>query len=97
MRYIAMGVASAALATAATLGSTAPAQAQPPIAVGNLVNVQITNLLNNNEVAVQIPINAAANICVGSVTVAVIAEVLEGGSPFTCTSRSGNQELVVTQ
>ncbi len=96
MRYIAMGAATAALATAATLGSTAPAQAQP-IAVGNLVNVQITNVLNDNEVAVQIPINAAANICVGNVTVAAIAEVLEGGDAFECTARSGNQELVVTQ
>ncbi|WP_322936468.1 hypothetical protein [Nocardioides bizhenqiangii] len=92
-----MGAASAALAAAATLGSTASAQAQPPIAVGNLVNVQITNLLNNNEVAVQIPINAAANICVGNVTVAIIAEVLAGGSPFECTSKSGNHELVITQ
>ncbi len=97
MRYIAMGAASAALATAATLGSTAAAQAQPPIAVGNLVNVQITNVANNNQVAIQIPINAAANICVGSVTVAVIAEVLEGGNPFECTARSGRQELVITQ
>jgi hypothetical protein len=96
MRKIAMGAATAALATAATLGSTAPAQARP-IAVGNLVNVQITNLLNDNEVAVQIPINAAANICVGNVTVAVIADVLAGGSPFECTSQSGNQELVITQ
>lgn len=96
MRRIAMSAATAVLATAATIGSTGPAQAAP-IAAGNLVNVQITNLLNDNEVAVQIPINAAANICVGSVTVAVIAEVLEGGSPFECTSRSGNHELVITQ
>jgi hypothetical protein len=82
---------------AAALGSTAPAQADPPIAVGNLVNVQVTNVLNDNEVAIQIPINAAANICVGSVTVAIIAEVIEGGNPFECTSRSGKQELVITQ
>lgn len=97
MRYIVMGAAGAALATAATIGSGAAAQAQPPIAAGNLVNVQITNLLNDNEVAVQIPINAAANICVGDVTVAIIAEVLDAGEAFLCTARSGNQELVVTQ
>lgn len=96
MRYVAMGAASAVLATTGTLGITAPAQAQP-VAAGNLVNVQITNLLNDNEVAVQIPINAAANICGGSVTVALIAEVLDGDDPFMCTARSGNQELVVTQ
>lgn len=96
MKYIVMGAAGAALATAATIGSVAPAQAAP-IAAGNLVNVQITNLLNDNEVAIQIPINAAANICVGDVTVAVIAEVLDAGDAFVCTARSGNQELVVTQ
>ncbi len=95
MKYIVMGAAGAALATAATIGSVAPAQAAP-IAAGNLVNVQITNLLNDNEVAIQIPINAAANICVGDVTVAVIAEVLDAGDAFVCTARSGNQELVVT-
>lgn len=97
MRYIAMGACSAALAMAATLGSTAPAQAHPPVAVGNLVNVQITNVLNDNQIAIQIPINAAANICAGSVTVAIIAEVIEGGNPFECTSRSGNRDLVITQ
>jgi hypothetical protein len=93
MRYIAMGAASAVLATAGMLGATAPAQAQP-IAVGNLVSVQITNVLNNNQVGVQIPINAAANIC--GVNVAVIAD-LDAGSSFTCTARSGRQELVITR
>ena len=84
------GLAAGALSLG---GFAVPAQAQP-IAVGNLVNVQISNLLNNNEVAVQIPINAAANIC--DVTVVALAtDVADGGA--TCTSRSGNRELTITQ
>ncbi len=47
--------------------------------------------------AVQIPISAAANICVGDVTVAIIAVVLDAGDPFECTAQSGNLELVITQ
>lgn len=94
-RTLAATAGALALAGSTTFMAT-PAQAQP-VAVGNLVNVQITNLLNDNEVAVQIPINAAANICVGDVTVAVIAEVLDGGAPFECTARSGKQDLVITQ
>lgn len=95
MRYIAMGAASAALAAATLVGAGAPAQALPPIAVGNLVNVQITNVLNNNEVAVQIPINAAANIC--GVSVTALAQDLVQDGTAECRSRSGNRDLVITQ
>ncbi len=95
MRYIAMGAASAALAAATLVGAGAPAQALPPIAVGNLVNVQITNVLNNNEVAVQIPINAAANIC--GVSVTALAQDLVQDQTAECRSRSGNRDLVITQ
>jgi hypothetical protein len=58
-----------------------------------LVNVDIHNVLNNNEVAVTIPINAAANIC--GVSVAVLAQDLAGG-PVTCTA-GANQQFVVSQ
>jgi hypothetical protein len=45
-------------------------------------------------VAVQIPIQAAANIC--DVTVVVLAQdVTDDGA--TCTARNGNQELTITQ
>ena len=54
-----------------------------------LVNVDIHNVLNNNDVAVQIPVTAAANIC--NVSVDVITQNVANGG--TCTSRSGNQTL----
>jgi hypothetical protein len=88
-------VGAAAIATSAfTVGGLAGTANAQPVAVGNLVNVQITNLLNNNEVAVQIPIQAAANIC--DVSVVVLAQdVTDDGA--TCTARNGNQELTITQ
>ena len=57
-----------------------------------LVNVVITNLLNNNRVAVAIPIQAAANIC--GVAVNVLSSQLAGG-PVTCTA-GANQTFTVT-
>ena len=58
-----------------------------------LVNVEITNVLNDNKVNVAIPINAAANIC--GVTVAVLAEDLTSGA-VTCDARA-NQRFTITQ
>jgi hypothetical protein len=83
----------AALVTSAML---AIGLAAAPAASGQqsgLVNVDIHNVLNNNEVAVTIPINAAANIC--GVSVAVLAQDLAGG-PVTCTA-GANQQFVVSQ
>lgn len=71
-----------------------PAASAQPVITGGLVNVTVTNLLNNNKVALQIPVNAAANIC--GVNVVVLAQGLAGG-PVTCTSRSGNQSLTISQ
>jgi hypothetical protein len=73
------------------LPMTASAQ---PVITGGLVNVTVTNLLNNNQVAVQILVNAAANIC--GLDVVVLAQSLASG-PVSCTSRSGNQSLSITQ
>jgi hypothetical protein len=58
-----------------------------------LVNVDVHNVLNNNDVAVTIPINAAANIC--GVSVAVLAQDLAGG-PVTCTA-GANQQFIISQ
>ena len=52
------------------VGFASPASAQQT----GLVNVEITNVANNNIVTIQVPINAAANIC--GVDVTVVAAVL---------------------
>jgi hypothetical protein len=59
-----------------------PAMAQP-LFTGGLVNVNITDVLTGNEVAVQIPIGVAANVC------GVQANVLARGGvqePIDCTA-----------
>jgi hypothetical protein len=77
----------AVLTTAGAIGGgvavpTASAQQQ------GLVNVEVTNVLNNNTVQVAVPINAAANVC--GVTVAVLAAQLQNG-PVTCTAGANQQ------
>ena len=81
----------AALATTAvSLGIAAgPAAAQQ----NGLVNVDIHNVLNNNNIALTIPVNAAANIC--GVSVNVLAQQLQNG-PVSCDSRA-NQDVTVSQ
>ena len=55
------------------------------------MNVEVTNVLNNNTVQIAVPINAAANVC--GVTVAVLSDQLQNG-PVTCTA-GANQRFRV--
>ena len=80
-----MKMLGAVLATTVALGAAAaPAGAQNQT---GLVNVNI------EDVAVTVPITAAANIC--GVNVVVLATELAQG-PVNCTSRAG-QDVTVTQ
>ena len=83
-----VSVAATGMLAAGGLSTSASAQ---PINVGNLVNVNISNVANNNDVDVTIPINAAANIC--GFDVNVLATELADG-PVTCDAR-GNQTVTV--
>jgi len=86
VRFCAL-VTTAMLAVGLAAAPAASAQQQ------GLVNVDIHNVLNNNKVAVTIPINAAANIC--GVDVDVLSTDLADG-PVTCTA-GANQQFVVSQ
>ena len=63
------------------VGTAAPASAQP-VVTGGLVNVTLTNVLNNNTVIVQVPIGIAANVCDVNAA-AILAQVRDTGSA-TC-------------
>ena len=65
---------STVLATAAvSLGIMAgPAAAQNQGQQNGLVNIAVVDVLNNNQVAVQVPIGVAANVC--GVNVGIIQE-----------------------
>ncbi len=89
---IKVGLVSVVATGAVVAGGMSVPAGAAPISVGNLVNVQISNVLNNNEVVVSVPINAAAAIC--GVTVAVLAETAP--SDVVCTSR-GNQQVEIVQ
>ena len=75
-------LAALAATGALSIGVTAPASAQP-LFTGGLVNVNVTDVLTNNDVAVQVPIGVAANVC--DVSVAVLAETA-GDAPVNCTA-----------
>ena len=67
-----------------------PAMAQP-LFTGGLVNITVTDVLTNNEVAVQVPIGVAANVCGIQANVLATENVQE---PVDCTS-STTQDLPV--
>ena len=85
-------VASMFAATLLSVTAAAPASAQPVgnIGVGNLVNVQINNVGNNNDIDVTVPISAAvniaANVCGVAVDVLSIDDNGEVIGPTTCTN-----------
>ena len=88
-------VLAAGTLTVGGLTGTASAQPVGPIAAHNLVNVQISNLVNHNNISVTVPINAAANICGVDVDVAVLAEMVET-APVECDARA-NQDVTLSQ
>ncbi len=86
------------VASLAIFGATAaPASAQP-VVTGGLVNVTVTNVLNNTtitileDVNIAVALNLAANIC--NVSVNVLA-VQIGSGDTTCTI--GDQRITITQ
>lgn len=89
---------AAALAGAMGLPMAATTQAQPLVAAGNLVNVQIVDavdvdvVLRDINVAVAAAVNIAANVC--GIAVGVIAEKVEAGD-FSCTGTTGGQDVIV--
>ena len=92
-------IATAGIAGALLLGgaSATSAQAAGPVVTGGLVNVTIVDVLNNNQVQVAVPIQAAAGIC--GVTVNVLSAALApiGTQTFTCPARNGNQTITASR
>jgi hypothetical protein len=76
----------ASLFAACAVGAFAavPAANAQPVFTGGLVNLTITNVLNNNVTTVQVPVTIAAAIC--GVQVGVISAL---GQDVTCTPHSG--------
>jgi len=62
-----------------------------PVITGGLVNITVTDLLNNNQVNVQVPIGIAANVCGVNANVLARQRIEQ---PIDCTS-STTQDLPV--
>ena len=70
-------LAATAISGGAAAGPLAAPAAAQPVITGGLVNITITNVLNNNTVTVNVPVNVAANVC---------AQVLASNPVLTCTA-----------
>jgi hypothetical protein len=55
-------IASIFTSAVVAVGFAGPAAAQP-VVTGGLVNITVTDVLNDNQVNVQVPIGIAANVC----------------------------------
>ena len=92
---------AAVLAGAMAIPMAATTEAQP-IAVGNLVNIQIVRLIDDVTVTVQdinVGVAAAANIAAAlcdTVDAALLGGVIANGGSYTCSGTAGPAENVVT-
>jgi hypothetical protein len=90
------------LTAAVAVGTVAPAASAQPVITGGLVNVTVTNVLNDNTVVVTLDrvvtvgaaLNIAANVC--DVTVGVLAQQLNAGDT-TCSNADQTATALISQ
>jgi hypothetical protein len=99
MKRTMIASATAVLAMAGGVAAATPAEAAP-LVTGGLVNVTVTDTLNNNQVlndvnvGVGAALGLAANVC--DVSVGVLARQLHRGGA-TCTSTATGQRVDLSQ
>ena len=99
MKRTMIASATAVLAMAGSVAAVTPADAAP-LVTGGLVNVTVTDTLNNNNilqdvnVGVGAALGLAANVC--DVSVGVLAAQLHRGGA-TCTSMANGQRVDIKQ
>ena len=100
MKRLMIASASAALAMGGGVALASPANAAP-LFTGGLVNVNVSNVLNNseilsrNDVGLGVAAGIAANVC--DVNVGGILGQLRDVGTATCTSDAGDQVVTITQ
>jgi hypothetical protein len=96
-KYIAMLFTTSALA----VGAFAPTASSAPVITGGLVNLTVTNVLNNNTVTLDRTVNVAAavkiaaNVC--DVPVTVLASSITQTGSATCTNTLNGGSATITQ
>ena len=86
-RILATACASGAIVTGSVLAAS-PAQAAPPLFASGLVTVVIVDLVDIDDVTVQVPVAAAANIC--DVNAAVLLAAIEDTGTAECTATASS-------
>ena len=92
-RFAGTAILAGALVTPVALSSSASAHG--PLFTGGLVNVNVTNVLNDVTVGLGVAAGIAANVCDVNVA-AVIAEIRDTGTS-SCTSDASGQTVTINQ
>ncbi len=86
IRKLAVGLCAG---SALTVGAWAAPVAAQPVVTGGLVNVTIVDFVDVEDVVVQIPVSAAANVC--DVNAAVLLAAIEDTGSANCTATSASK------
>jgi hypothetical protein len=82
-KFVATAFATALMA----VGAAAPASAQP-VVTGGLINVTLVDVLSHDNIAVQVPVGIAANVCDVNAAVLLAAVRDTGSARCDATSRA---------
>jgi hypothetical protein len=86
MRKIKKLVATTFATGLMAVGVAAPTASAQPVITGGLVNVTLVDVLSHDEIAVQVPIGVAANVC--DVNAAVLLAAIEDTGSARCDATS---------
>jgi hypothetical protein len=65
-----------------TAGLAAPSASAQPVVTGGLINVTLVDVLSHDNIAVQVPVGIAANVC--DVNAAVLLAAVRDTGSATC-------------
>jgi hypothetical protein len=85
------------LTVALAVGAVAPTASAAPVVTGGLVNVTVTDVLNNNTVTVTVPIGVAANVAANVCGVAVGVLVQDFRNDGNAVCSTATQTASITQ
>lgn len=89
------------LTAALAVGAVAPSASAAPVITGGLVNITVTNVLNNNTITLDRVVNVAAavhiaaNVC--DVPVTVLANAVTSTGSATCTNTLTGSTATINQ
>ena len=86
MRKIKKLVATTFATGLMAVGVAAPTASAQPVVTGGLINVTLVDVLSHDEIAVQVPVGIAANVC--DVNAAVLLAAVRDTGSARCDAKS---------